>query len=100
MNSLRKIYRSLSKHLHQTIKSKTTTAALNRKADEDEPEECFEKFKKKQEFFQQKDSIPIHLKCGLRDKILYYITLILAGFGLSNTIGFIFHMSLPMGKQK
>jgi Cytochrome c oxidase subunit VII len=57
--------------------------------DENVPD-SFKKFKIKQAFFQKDDNVPIHLKCGLRDKILYYMTLLLAAFGLTNTFGFIY----------
>lgn len=65
------------------------------KDEEDCYEDEFKVFKLKQLEFQKDDNIPIFLKCGLRDKILYYLTLILAGFGLTNTIGFIYLMAQP-----
>ena len=55
----------------------------------------FKDFKSKQMKFQEKDGVPIHLKCGGRDKILFFITIIAAFFGFTNTIGFVYNMACP-----
>lgn len=62
--------------------------------------EEIKKFKMTQMRFQQDDGVPIHLKCGLRDRLLFYLTVGLAFFGLANTIGFIFSMAMPKKTDK
>lgn len=53
----------------------------------------FSAFKKNQQKFQQNDGLPIHLKCGLRDKLLMYLTFALGFIGLMNTFAFVFGMA-------
>lgn len=57
--------------------------------------EEFKAFKMKQKKFQENDGVPIHLKCGGRDKILFLITVVAAFLGFTNTIGFVYHMACP-----
>ena len=63
-------------------------------------DEEFKEFKMKQMKFQEKDGVPIHLKCGGRDKILFFITIIAAFFGVTNTIGFVYNMACPQKNNK
>lgn len=52
-------------------------------------------FKLKQQEFQKDDGLPIHLKRGKPDKVLFYATMLLSGLGLLHTIGFIYSMAFP-----
>lgn len=45
------------------------------------------KLKAKQRKFQIEDCVPIYLKAGLRDKILYNVSLILTGVGFIMSCG-------------
>jgi hypothetical protein len=63
-------------------------------------DEEFKEFKMKQKKFQENDGVPIHLKCGARDKILFFITVIAAFFGFTNTIGFVYNMACPKKDNK
>lgn len=56
---------------------------------EKEATEEFREFKMKQQKFQKDDGLPIFLKAGLRDKVLYYTTLGLAGLGLISSFSYI-----------
>ncbi|KAI4502060.1 hypothetical protein M0802_002742 [Mischocyttarus mexicanus] len=46
----------------------------------------FQKFKLKQARMQRNDGVPIYLKAGLRDKILFNLTLGLSLFGVIDSI--------------
>lgn len=54
-----------------------------------------EKLKKKQQHFQKNDGLPIFLKGGPSDRILYYITVVLAFLGVTNTFAFIYQRAFP-----
>lgn len=56
---------------------------------EKEAAEDFREFKMKQQKFQKDDGLPIFLKAGLRDQVLYYSTLGLAGLGLIGSFTYI-----------
>lgn len=56
---------------------------------EKEVAEEFREFKMKQQKFQKDDGLPIFLKAGLRDQVLYYSTLGLACLGVASSFVYI-----------
>ena len=69
----------------------------------DEAEEFYEGYKNlklNQLKFQKDDNVPIFLKGGEFDKILFYTTLGLCGLGLARSFGFIIGMAFPGKKDK
>lgn len=101
-----KILRLACPNLHRYGKvirpMSTSKDAVPKKQDEfkENWNEEFKEFKMKQEKFQENDGVPIHLKCGGRDKILFIITIIAAFLGFTNTIGFVYHMACPKRDRK
>lgn len=57
--------------------------------------EEFKKFKLMQQAFQKNDGLPVFLKCGLRDKILYYAALGFSGLGIIGSFDFIIRYAFP-----
>lgn len=55
-----------------------------------------EKLKKKQQHFQKNDGLPVFLKGGPFDRILFYTTMILAILGVTNTFAFIYGKAFPI----
>ncbi|XP_059614518.1 uncharacterized protein LOC132260432 [Phlebotomus argentipes] len=53
-----------------------------------EMKEAFRKFKEKQKKFQKNDGLPVFLKAGLRDRILFGLTVGLAMLGLGLQVKF------------
>lgn len=90
MSSLRKL--NLLRRRHYTIdlfQAPFTKDEMKKKPELTEAEEEFRGFKLKQQQFQKDDGLPIFLKAGLRDKVLYYTTLGLAGLGLLGSFSYI-----------
>ena len=54
-----------------------------------------DKLKKKQQHFQKNDGLPVFLKGGPFDKILFYTTIILAILGVTNTFAFVYEKAFP-----
>jgi len=52
-------------------------------------------FVQRQKQFQVDDGVPIHLKGGQRDRILYYTTLLLCAVGLEECIRYYYEASFP-----
>lgn len=61
--------------------------------------DSFKKFKLQQLKFQKDDKIPVFLKGGSFDKLLFFTTIGLSGFGLFGTFGFIYNMAFPKKKK-
>lgn len=59
------------------------------------PNKQLERMKGLQEKFQQKDGKPIFLKMGIRDQILYRLTMLLAIIGVFETCRMVYDMSAP-----
>lgn len=59
-----------------------------------------EKLKEKQRHYQQDDGLPIFLKGGTSDRVLFYFTIGLAGFGLTNVIAYIYQSAFPKNHQE
>lgn len=53
------------------------------------------KLKRKMEAFQVEDGVPIHLKGGLVDVLLYVTTLAACAAGLLGSFDYIYHSSVP-----
>lgn len=60
----------------------------------------FLEFKRKQQRFQIKDGVPVFLKGGGSDKVLFFATAALAGLGLVGTFEFIYIMAFPIIKKE
>ncbi|KAF4520602.1 hypothetical protein B566_EDAN006013 [Ephemera danica] len=58
-----------------------------------------EALKKKMELFQRADGVPIHLKGGPFDRILFGTTMALCGVGILLTLNFLYGMSYPKKKN-
>ena len=54
-----------------------------------EHDDCFKEFKRQQQLYQKNDGLPVFLKRGKSDKILYFATLGLSVVGLIYSLGFI-----------
>lgn len=57
-------------------------------------------FKMKQQKFQKDDGLPVFLKAGMRDKVLYFTTLGLAGAGLVGSFHYIIRYANNGNKPK
>lgn len=55
--------------------------------------------KLKQEFFQRQNGVPIHLKGGLADRLLFGLTVGLIGLGLLNHVVTYYGMMYPKKKK-
>ncbi|XP_049784447.1 cytochrome c oxidase subunit 7A, mitochondrial-like [Schistocerca cancellata] len=75
------------------------TSQLTRKATTGAPLDNvhpgYKKLKAKQEKFQVNDGLPVFLKGGIVDKVLYHTTVGLCAVGLGMTFKFYYDMAVP-----
>jgi len=56
---------------------------------------CYKRIKALQEKFQIEDGVPVHLKGGTMDRILYYSSMLLIAVGLAQCLEFFYTQSFP-----
>lgn len=75
--------------------SKKKAAAKKKGAAKEVPSKGLEKLKKKQALFQQENGLPVWLKGGFKDKLLYQLTLVGLGVGMIMSVDTLVRLSLP-----
>merc|ERR1711915_198729 len=74
------------------VRTVTTTAARQAKT---ETHEGYNKIRSKMQYFQVDNGVPIHLRGGPFDNMLFISTAVLNGFGLFMCLRFFYDMSFP-----